>query len=569
MESAIRLLFPASLEPADVERWCQQGFVFSAFEGTSRFGLVQARGGPCGVLAVVQAYLFADALYSTHRVGTLDLSEEQREAALVRALATVLLRCGRGESAAVVMLDESDMEEEEAAETVSSAGGRPRADNLTVLEADGAVGAEVCVRAALPQLQSPMGAALFVLSAVLSRGVDEVREDMDDTGAGLTANYGHCTQELMNLLLTGYATGNVHDGAKAMGESGLTLRGVVARQSVGYLTFLEALRYVQVGSHYKAPRLPIWVVGSESHYTVLCADAHVPGVTMNTAGQELFAASKRSFDASDAASNGFVPRGEVGALLLAHAAALRAACAALDAVAHARAAEWSAQLGALRERLDAKASETGGILLWSNFREETLALLAGRFLPRGAPPAGAAGSGPIVVAPDQIIVASLMSMGLMQSGCERAAVATANAGVQEATNYYFSHSGDAGFFAPLAGAGAGAGAVAALSPAQQAWSAALDPADVASAFDTEALVRRLFPRSCVQHARPHRSCPPPFRALPSFHPLLPSSLLSRVRRIPLQSIFFTTTDSCGPCEERRLGRARRDSRCARRWARHS
>ena len=96
MESAIRLLFPASLEPADVERWCQQGFVFSAFEGTSRFGLVQARGGPCGVLAVVQAYLFADALYSTHRVGTLELSDEQREAALVRALATVLLRCGGG-----------------------------------------------------------------------------------------------------------------------------------------------------------------------------------------------------------------------------------------------------------------------------------------------------------------------------------------------------------------------------------------------------------------------------------------------------------------------------------------
>ena len=378
MERALQLLFPPFLQAGDVERWCQQGFVFSAFEGTSQFGLVQARGGPCGVLAVVQAYLFADCLYSpTHRTGTIELSAEQREAALVRALATVLLRCGGGDSAAVVMLDESEMEEEEAG---AVSVGAPRADNLTVLEADGVAGAEVCVRAALPQLQSPMGAVLFVLSAVLSRGVDEVREDMDDSGAALTANFGHCTQELMNLLLTGYATGNVHDGAKAMGDSGLMLRGVVARQSVGYLTFLEALRYVRVGSFYKAPLLPVWVVGSESHYSVLCADAHVPGVTTNTAGQELFAASKRTFDASDAASNGFVPQGEVGALLLAHSAALRGACVALDAVARARAAEWSAQLEALRERLDAKATETGGILLWSNFREGEFILFRGAAL---------------------------------------------------------------------------------------------------------------------------------------------------------------------------------------------
>ena len=92
-----------------------------------------------------------------------------------------------------------------------------------------------------------------------------------------------------------------------------------------------------------------------------------------------------------------------------------------------------------------------------------------------------------------MIVASLMSMGLTQSGCERAAVATVNAGVQEATNYYFSHSGDAGFFEPLPGsARSGAGGGAAFSPAQQAWRAALDPADMTSAFDTEALVR-FFP----------------------------------------------------------------------------
>ena len=50
---------------------------------------------------------------------------------------------------------------------------------------------------------------------------------------------------------------------------GLKLRGVPARPPIGYLTHLEALRYVQVGTHYKTPLYPIWVVGSSSHFTVL------------------------------------------------------------------------------------------------------------------------------------------------------------------------------------------------------------------------------------------------------------------------------------------------------------
>ena len=47
---------------SDVIRWHTQGFVFSNNEGT-RFGLVQKHGGPCGVLASVEATLLCVILF--------------------------------------------------------------------------------------------------------------------------------------------------------------------------------------------------------------------------------------------------------------------------------------------------------------------------------------------------------------------------------------------------------------------------------------------------------------------------------------------------------------------------
>jgi hypothetical protein len=115
------------------------------------------------------------------------------------------------------------------------------------------------------------GVLSFVYSMMLTRGLTRLREDMDDMESSLTMGpFGHGTQELLNLMLTGRATSNVFDGTMPMGDSGLVLRGVAARPSVGYLTHLEALRYCTVGSFYKTPRYPVWVLGSATHLTVLC-----------------------------------------------------------------------------------------------------------------------------------------------------------------------------------------------------------------------------------------------------------------------------------------------------------
>ena len=57
------------------------------------------------------------------------------------------------------------------------------------------------------------------------------------------------------------------DGDKDL--CGLQLRGISRQSSVGFLSYLECLRYLEVGKNLKSPECPVWVLGSETHLTVL------------------------------------------------------------------------------------------------------------------------------------------------------------------------------------------------------------------------------------------------------------------------------------------------------------
>jgi len=123
------------------------------------------------------------------------------------------------------------------------------------------------------------GVPLVVYSAILSRGIAGARGDMD---VGMTLNptfigeHSYATQELVNLLLTGRARSNVFDGDRTLaGDDGsgdeVHLHGIPARSDVGFLTLFESYQYMQCGSHLKQPRVPVWVMCAESHYSVLFA----------------------------------------------------------------------------------------------------------------------------------------------------------------------------------------------------------------------------------------------------------------------------------------------------------
>ena len=91
---------------------------------------------------------------------------------------------------------------------------------------------------------------------------------MDQMGNTLLNEHGYASQEIINLMLVGQAKSNVHDGDKDLGDN-FVLRGISKQADVGFLTFFEAFGYFNVGENYKSPRVPIWIVCSESHYSVL------------------------------------------------------------------------------------------------------------------------------------------------------------------------------------------------------------------------------------------------------------------------------------------------------------
>ena len=70
---------------------------------------------------------------------------------------------------------------------------------------------------------------------------------------------------------TYYSPFQVFDGDQSLGdpESMMKLGGINAACDIGYLSELEALRLVEVGSRYKYPLYPIWMLGSPNHYTLL------------------------------------------------------------------------------------------------------------------------------------------------------------------------------------------------------------------------------------------------------------------------------------------------------------
>ena len=79
-------------------------------------------------------------------------------------------------------------------------------------------------------------------SVILSRTLDGVIGDFDHSESSLIGRHGYCTQELVNLLLTGKATSNCFDGNKTVG--GVICKGITAKAEIGFLSHLECTFYI-------------------------------------------------------------------------------------------------------------------------------------------------------------------------------------------------------------------------------------------------------------------------------------------------------------------------------------
>ncbi|XP_022768007.1 ubiquitin carboxyl-terminal hydrolase MINDY-3-like isoform X2 [Durio zibethinus] len=332
------MVFGSSVSKDILAQWSNQGIRFSPDPETS-MGLVQHEGGPCGVLATIQAFVLKYILFFPDELSKVAanmpqsmhsrrlsktqcvvsdnfaaFSEDTKARALVKSMGEILFLCGNNKRAVIATLSvisngiegsEDNPKDVIIAQALEGLSIESAFDLQKVLRVDTYMtptSAFKRLEAMIPVFQSRMGALLFLISALLSRGLDCVQADRDDPSLPLvTAPFGHASQEIVNLLLCGQAVPNVFDGRMDLG-GGMFLKGISTSVEVGFLTLLESLNFCKVGQNLKCPKWPIWVVGSESHYTVLFA--------LDTAVQdeneleERESQIRKAFDAQDQSGGG-------------------------------------------------------------------------------------------------------------------------------------------------------------------------------------------------------------------------------------------------------------------------
>ncbi|XP_026364498.2 probable ubiquitin carboxyl-terminal hydrolase MINDY-4 [Ursus arctos] len=253
------------------EEWKLQSFSFND-KASLKYGIVQHKGGPCGVLAAVQGCVLQKLLFEGDSkadcVRQLQPSNARRTHCLALAIADIIWRAGGRERAVVTLASGTQQ---------FSPTGKYKADGvletLTMYSLTCYEELVTFLQQSIHQFEAgPYGCILLTLSAVLSRSTELVRQDFDVPTSHLIGAHGYCTQELVNLLLTGKAVSNVFNDVVELdsGNGNITLlKGITARSDIGFLSLFEHYNVCQVGCFLKTPRFPIWVVCSESHFSVL------------------------------------------------------------------------------------------------------------------------------------------------------------------------------------------------------------------------------------------------------------------------------------------------------------
>ncbi|XP_055066140.1 ubiquitin carboxyl-terminal hydrolase MINDY-3 isoform X1 [Misgurnus anguillicaudatus] len=292
-------------------RW-SQGLVFSESERTA---LEQFEGGPCAVIAPVQAFLLKNILFNSEGSNWRDISEEEQRTVLCSTLSEIL------ESACLNKPLAFHLATWPRAKTTDS---HPEPESSQPTDTPTALAAEELgfegfhsviqkrtlrnvseLREAVLSLydtwRNKFGVLLFLYSVILTKGIENIKNEIEDTSEPLIDPvYGHGSQSLINLLVTGHAVSNVWDGDREC--SGMKLHGIHQQASVGFLTLMESLRYCKVGACLKSPKFPIWILGSETHLSVFFTKEMALVAPESPSEQ-----ARRVFQSFDPEDNGFIP----------------------------------------------------------------------------------------------------------------------------------------------------------------------------------------------------------------------------------------------------------------------
>uniref|UniRef100_A0A8D3BC59 Ubiquitin carboxyl-terminal hydrolase MINDY n=1 Tax=Scophthalmus maximus TaxID=52904 RepID=A0A8D3BC59_SCOMX len=288
-------------------RWAQ-GFVFSENEHTA---LEQFEGGPCAVIAPVQAFLLKNIVFNRECSNWRQMSEEGQKTALCSTLSEILESACSSPSTGFCLVTwakgqsphtsthtntQSQSQTQDVPEPESSQP--PQEHKRTVMSV---TDLREEVLSLYHTWRGCCGVLLFLYSVILTKGIENIRNEIQDTMEPLIDPvHGHGSQSLVNLLVTGHAVSNVWDGDREC--SGMKLHGIHKQASVGFLTLMESLRFCKVGAFLKSPKFPIWILGSETHLSVFFTKE------MSLVGPESPSEqARRVFQSFDPEDNGFIP----------------------------------------------------------------------------------------------------------------------------------------------------------------------------------------------------------------------------------------------------------------------
>ncbi|KAJ3320271.1 hypothetical protein HDV06_005415 [Boothiomyces sp. JEL0866] len=256
-KSLVNILFPKSPKPGFSPEWKGKGFHFQSVPEL-QYGLIQSKGGPCGLLASCQAILIKHLLnMKTVKNNQLRPTWQQSKNALIDALTEITWRAGENRAVLVLQCTEC------------------RTGDLTNGLGYMELGNKQSLRGALESHLSQFmhsdglgnGLIQFLLSVILSRGVEKIKSDMDEMSECLMGKHSYCTQDMVNLILIGKAISNPHDGNIDLG--GQLFKGINEQCEIGQLSLFEYYENLKIGKHAKEPKYPIYVICSESHYTCM------------------------------------------------------------------------------------------------------------------------------------------------------------------------------------------------------------------------------------------------------------------------------------------------------------
>lgn len=351
------LLWGTDLKDEVFTRWTQ-GFCFSEDEKTA---LVQHEGGPCAVIAPIQAYIIREAWFSESPKDDLKtVTEEESKQLLIQALTKVLLDLSSTGRYTVLSIDRDQASSTDNSFQQSTSGEqsdsgetspkRARLDQesfhkkLRCTECENEESVRNYFKSNLNQYTDSYGVLLYLYSVIVTKGIEQIKNEVEDPGEPLIDGiHGHGSQSLINLFLTGKAVSNVWDNDKDV--SGMKLRGISKQATIGFLTILEYLRYCEVGWYLKNPLYPIWLLGSETHLTVLFSKER-----SLVTGESDKSSARMIFQRFDPEGNGFISTSLLGDLL-----------SELDLVSEKE------YVDIMKKKLD---SESLGIITMSGFMEE-------------------------------------------------------------------------------------------------------------------------------------------------------------------------------------------------------